>query len=351
MKKLLGSLLLCAAIAPAAVAQSFDITQVAPGVYAAIGRGGVFSNGAFIVNQDDVLVVDTHLRPSWARDLIAEIKKVTDKPVRYVVNTHWHNDHSQGNQAYVTVFGKGVEYVTQHTAREDIKNKAIPSVAQSLDASAQNSVPAGIARIEKMLADGKDQQGKDLTAEARTRMQAQLDSQKAYLVELRDLQITLPTLTFEKSLVLHKRATDGSERSIQILYFGKGHTRGDVVIFLPKEKVVITGDLLTGGVPFARDSYPSLWAGTLEQVHKLDFTQVIPGHGGVQQGKQRLELTIALMKELVEYVKAAVAKGQSPEDMVKAFDSAKYDANFPNARNGMVLFLNRAYAEAKGQVE
>ena len=158
-------------------------------------------------------------------------------------------------------------------------------------------------------------------------------SQKAYLVELRDLQITLPTLTFEKSLVLHKRATDGSERSIQILYFGKGHTRGDVVIFLPKEKVVITGDLLTGGVPFARDSYPSLWAGTLEQVHKLDFTQVIPGHGGVQQGKQRLELTIALMKELVEYVKAAVAKGQSPEDMVKAFDSAKYDANFPNARN------------------
>src|SRR5947209_20163696 len=70
-------------------AQSFDIIRVADGVYAAIGKPGAFSNGAFIVNKDEVVVVDTHLRPSWARDLIAEIRKVTDKPVRYVAHTRW----------------------------------------------------------------------------------------------------------------------------------------------------------------------------------------------------------------------------------------------------------------------
>src|SRR5216684_5274925 len=92
--------LLVAGFGGTAQAQSFDIVKVADGVYAAIGKQGVYSNGAFIINKDDVLVVDTHLRPSWARDLIAEIKKVTDKPVRYVVDTHWHPDHVQGNQSY-----------------------------------------------------------------------------------------------------------------------------------------------------------------------------------------------------------------------------------------------------------
>ncbi|PYU17216.1 MAG: hypothetical protein DMG29_02145, partial [Acidobacteria bacterium] len=101
-------------------AQSFDIIRVADGVYAAIGKPGVFSNGAFIVNKDEVVVVDTHLRPSWARDLIAEIRKVTDKPVRYVVDTHWHPDHVQGNQAYVSAFGPTVEYLAQHNTRDDI---------------------------------------------------------------------------------------------------------------------------------------------------------------------------------------------------------------------------------------
>ena len=69
-------------VASPSQAQSFDIVKMADGVYAAIGREGVASNGAFIVNQDDVVVVDTHYRPSWARDLIAEIRKVTNKPVR-----------------------------------------------------------------------------------------------------------------------------------------------------------------------------------------------------------------------------------------------------------------------------
>jgi glyoxylase-like metal-dependent hydrolase (beta-lactamase superfamily II) len=352
VKKLMTMAVLCLGLAPLALAQSFDITEVAPGVFAAIGRAGVASNGAFIINKDDVLVVDTHYRPSWARDLIAEIKKRTDKPVRYVVNTHWHNDHTQGNQAYVNAFGNTVEYIAQHAAREDLMKKGIPAVASAMDPAAQGSVPGLISQIEKLLADGKDRQGNPLTEEGRTRFRTQLASQKAYLEELKFIQVTLPTLTFEKSITLFKTAQDGSDRTIQVLYFGRGHTRGDVVIYLPKERVVITGDLLTGGVPFARDSYPSLWAGTLENVQKLDFTQVIPGHGGVQQGKQRLELTIALMKELVAHVQAGIGKGLTAEQLTSTtgFDSAKYDASFPNARAAMVLFINRAYAEATGKI-
>src|SRR5208282_298339 len=72
----------------------WELTPVADGVYAAIGKNGAFGNCAVVINRDDVLVVDGSMRPSWARDLVLQIQRMTDKPVRYVVNTHWHPDHT-----------------------------------------------------------------------------------------------------------------------------------------------------------------------------------------------------------------------------------------------------------------
>ena len=321
-------------------AQSFDIVPMADGVYAAIGRAGVASNGAFIVTDDEVVVVDTHLRPSWAKDLIAEIKKVTDKPVRFVINTHWHNDHTQGNQAYVDVFGRNVEYLAQHTAREDIINKAIPSIQDSLKA-----IPQQIENWQKALAEGKDAQGNALTDQSRGQLQARIESQKSYLDELKQLQITLPTITFERSLILHRRG-----RTIHVYYLGKGHTRGDVVVYLPKEKVIITGDLLTSGIPFMRDAYPVEWVGTLEAVERLDWDSASPGHGGVQKGKDQIHYLIAYMKDLVAGVKDAVAKGMSLEDAQKSIDLSKHAANLPNFRQSNAGAIERTWAEVTGKI-
>ncbi len=322
-------------------AQSFDIIKVADGVYAAIGKGGVYSNGAFIVNKDDVLVVDTHLRPSWARDLIAEIRKITDKPVRYVVDTHWHPDHVQGNQAYVSVFGPTVEYLAQHNTREDMVRKALPTVQEQLT----KDVPESIQRLEKALAEGKDAKGNALTAEARGQAERQLTFSKSYLEELKQIQITLPTLTFDRSLILHK-----PDRAIHVYYFGKGHTRGDVVVYLPKEKVLVTGDLLTAGIPFMRDAYPSQWVGVLESLQKLDWEHAIPGHGGVQQGKGQLEKLIVYMKDVVAAVKDAVAKGMSLEDAKKSIDLSKHAGNFPGFQQANQSAIERTWAELTGKI-
>ncbi len=322
-------------------AQSFDIIKVADGAYAAIGKPGVYSNGAFIVNQDDVVVVDTHLRPSWARDLIAEIRKITDKPVRYVVDTHWHPDHVQGNQAYLSAFGRTVEYLAQHNTREDMIHKGIPSVQEQLT----REVPQSIEQLQKALAEGKDSKGNPLSAEDRARAERQLASQKSYLEELKQIQITLPTLTFERSLILHK-----ADRAIHIYYFGRGHTRGDVVVYLPREKVLVTGDLLTNGIPFMRDAYPVEWITTLESLQKLDWGQAIPGHGGVQQGKGQLEKLIAYMKDMVAGVKDAVAKGVSLEEAKKSIDLSKHAANFPNFQPSNNAAIDRTWAELTGKI-
>jgi cyclase len=335
--------------APPGKAQSFDIVKVADGVYAAIGRAGVASNGAFIVNKDDVLVVDTHFRPSWANDLIAEIRKITNKPVRYVVNTHWHNDHVQGNQAYVSVFGPSVEYIAQHTAREDMVSKAIPSVQDQLN----KDVPDRIARTTKMLAEGKTADGTPLTETGRTNLSGRLASDKAYLEELKSIQIALPTITFERSLVLYK-----PERTIHILFFGKGHTRGDVVVYLPKERVVVTGDLLTNGIPFMRDAYPSQWIGTLDSVRNLDWNTAVTGHGGVQTGKEQVDRLLAYMNDMVAAVKGAIGKGMTLEDAKKSIDLSKHQAGFPgyqppNPNNfgpSNTLAIERTWAELTGKI-
>jgi cyclase len=333
---------LCALAASSAAAQSFDIVKVADGVYAAIGKPGVFSNAAFIVNENDVLVVDTHLRPTWAKDLIAEIRKITDKPVRYVVNTHWHGDHVQGNQVYISVFGKNVEYLAQHNTREDMIHKAIPSVQDDLT----KNVPESIQQLDKLLSGGQDRDGKPLSDKRREELAAQLAAQKSYLTELKQIQITLPTITFERSLAIHKPG-----RTIHIYYLGKGHTRGDVVVYLPKEKVVVSGDLLTNGIPFARDSYPVEWVSTLEGVQKLDWAQAIPGHGPVHQGKDQISKLIAFMKDVVAGVQAASAKGASLEDTKKSLDLSRHAANFPNFQNGAPAFIERAYQEVTGKIQ
>jgi cyclase len=325
-------------------AQSFDIIKVADGVYAAIGKAGVYSNGAFIVNKDDVLVVDTHLRPSWARDLIAEIKKVTNKPVRYVVDTHWHPDHVQGNQSYVSAFGPNVEYLAQHNTRDDMIHKGIPSVQESLT----KDVPEAIKQLEQAIATGNGPDGKPLTEQQKADLPKTLAGQKAYLEELKQIQIVLPTITFDRSLILHK-----PDRDIHIYFLGKGHTRGDVVVYLPKEKVVMTGDLLTNGIPFMRDSYPMEWVSTLEGLRNLDWAAAIPGHGDVQQGKAQLEKLIAYMRDVTAGVKDAVAKGMTLEDAKKSLalpqHAGSFGQNYPFARANAAM-IDRTWAEVTGKI-
>lgn len=328
----------------AARAQSFDIIKVAEGVYAAIGKPGVYSNGAFIVNQDDVIVVDTHLRPSWARDLIAEIKKITNKPVRYVVDTHWHPDHVQGNQSYVSAFGPNVEYLAQHNTRDDMIHRGIPSIQEQLT----KDVPEAIHQIEQQLASGQSPDGKPLTDQQKTDFQKALAGQKSYLDELRQIKITLPTITFERSLILHK-----ADREIHVYFLGKGHTRGDVVVYLPKEKVVVTGDLLTNAIPFARDSYPVEWVSTLEALRKLDWDQAIPGHGDVQHGKAQLDKLITYMRDVVAGVKDAVAKGMSLDNAKKSLTfpqhSSSFGANYRFAPANTAM-IERAWAEVTEKI-
>ena len=127
-------LLLFASPPLSAADQLFDLKPVVPGVWAAIAKEQykVNCNAAVIDLGDSVLVVDTHSKPSAARALIEQIKTVTNNPVKYVVNTHFHLDHYQGNQAYPASWPQGVEIISSEVTRESIEHRGIPRVKHEI---------------------------------------------------------------------------------------------------------------------------------------------------------------------------------------------------------------------------
>jgi glyoxylase-like metal-dependent hydrolase (beta-lactamase superfamily II) len=310
----------------------FDIKPVADGVYAAIAKPAykVNCNAAIIILSDSVLVVDTHSKPSAARALIEQIKKLTPKPVKYVVNTHFHWDHYQGNEAYPSSWPAGVEIISSEATRQNIQRIGIPRIKNEII-----TMPQEIANLKKDLE-------KATGAEQKKTIEDNIRQAEAYFAELKLMQVTLPTMTFDRSLILRH-----GSRTVEILWLGRAHTDGDVFVFLPNEKFIATGDALHGWTPFMGDSYPYEWIQTLDAAEKLDFNSVLGGHGDVMHGKLRFELWKQYFQDLMDRTAAAYAEGSSLEQTQKSvadFLTRKYADRFdPNFPKSVTANVTKAY--------
>ncbi len=182
-----------------------------------------------------------------------------------------------------------------------------------------------IARLEKELADGKGPDGSELDAGAKTAVQLQLAVQKGLLAEYKEIHPVLPTITYESALTLHM-----PDRDIELLHPNKAHTRGDTLVYLPKEKVIFVGDVAATSIPNMNSGYPIEWIDTLAAIRKLDWTTMVTGHEGVQQGKEHLDRWSAYLTDLVADVKDAVAKGMTLDQAQKSINLTAYAADFPN---------------------
>jgi glyoxylase-like metal-dependent hydrolase (beta-lactamase superfamily II) len=317
----------------------FDIKPIADGVYAAIAKPAykVNCNAAIIILGDSVLVVDTHSKPSAARALIEQIKKLTPKPVRFVVNTHFHWDHYQGNEAYPSSWPAGVEIISSEATRQNIQHFGIPRVKNEIA-----TMPQEIANLKKDL-------DKASGAEQRKIIEENIRQAEAYFAELKSMQVTLPTMTFDRSLILRR-----GPRTVEILWLGRAHTDGDVFVYLPNEKVIVTGDALHGWTPFMGDSYPYDWIQTLDAAEKLDFNLVLGGHGDVMHGKLRFELWKQYFQDLMDQTAAAYAQGESLEQAQKSVAASltrkfapQFDPKFPQSVTANVTKAYQVIAQAR----
>jgi glyoxylase-like metal-dependent hydrolase (beta-lactamase superfamily II) len=228
-----------------------------------------------------------------------------------------------------------LDIIAHVNTRRDIISIEIPFLKDQ-----KQLLPKQIADFKSRLEIGKVE-GRPMTDVQRRQLEGQIAQAEALFKEIENLEITLPTLTLDRSMSLH-----AGDRQVQILYFGRGHTEGDVVVFLPKEKVLITGDLVTSSIPLMRDAFPLEWSATLAGIEKLDYAQTIPGHGDVQQGKERLQLLRAFLDDLIPAVKRAVEAGKTLDEtkaMVKAELAPRHEKNFPGWNASSEAAITRAY--------
>jgi cyclase len=298
-----------------AQSEQFEMVKVADGVYAAIRKEPpgltVNGNSVFIINEQDVIIVDTTLTPGTAREELAALRKLTNKPVKYVINTHWHDDHIMGNQVYRDAF-PSVEFIAHARTREYLPATGLANRKQAM---APDGYPGFINFLRSQLEKNKGLGGGPMTAEERATYSSDLKIAERYMAENPGVEIVLPTITLEDRLTLYR-----GERTIDIRYLGRGHTSGDIVVHLPKEGVLITGDLVIWPVPYVGNpqSHPGDWSVTLDKLVELNATAIIPGHGPVLRDASYLKLTSRLFASIKEQVEAAVGRGETLEQARKA---------------------------------
>ena len=285
----------------------FDIEKVAEGVYGAVAHPAapINCNAAIFENAKDLMIVDTHSSPSAVAALVAQIRReVTPKPIRYVVNTHFHGDHVLGNPEYRRIAPQA-EIVSSTVTRKLIAELDPGNLKGWLE-----SMPKAVEDDRAKLAAAK-------TAEEKAYYERRIAQTRAFLSEMRDYSIELPDITFQDNLVLHDKAHD-----LHLAFRGRGHTAGDIVVFCPQKKAIASGDLAHGFLPYVGDGYPREWARTLKSVGEFEFEQIIGGHGAVQRGRARMGQMTAYIEELVAAIETGKRKGRGVEELQRAITPA-----------------------------
>ena len=324
--------------------------EVADGIYlyrtAPYGEVGLDGNSIAIIENDGVLVFDTNGTPSAAAAVLADIRTLTSQPVRYIVNSHWHWDHWYGTEVYTTAF-PDVKVIAHEKTKMMMAGPALAFNKPGLE----QQLPGYLASLEQRIA--KAEAATPPPANLPQLKQALADGQ-FFLAQKNSVHHTLPNQTYTGTLTLKL-----GDREIQVLHHDRAITPGDSFLYLPKEKIVIAGDLLINPVTYALSSYPAGWIRTLEYIDSLDASIIVPGHGEPLHDEKLLQSTLAVLKDLQKRGADAKARGLDPDSaraeimpQIKELMVA-ITGDQPNVNRAFEVqlvdwFLHRVYDELNG---
>src|SRR5438552_6641335 len=273
------------AIAPSTGEDDFQLVKVADGVYAAIARSGGLASGnaGFVIGEDGVLIFDTFFTPAAIEELIGEIQSLTKLPIKYAVNSHYHLDHTGGNQVLVA---RGVPIIAHDNVmiRQTTKNRRFLPAPKEL----QKRKADAAKQLAEIPEDQKDKR-------------AQLERQIRRLDAMMAIKLTNPTKTFGAGTMRLKLG----KREV-ILATLPGHTGGDVFAYVPDAKVVFTGDLgWSKTLPNLVDATVNDWIPTLyKMLAQYPTAKFIPGHGNVAEAAE-----IRDFRDYLDDLRSRVSKG------------------------------------------
>jgi glyoxylase-like metal-dependent hydrolase (beta-lactamase superfamily II) len=321
--------------------RGFDVEKLADGVYAVMRREpaglAVHANNLFIVNEDDVVVVDTSQSLALTKEIIAALRKITTKPVKFVINTHWHDDHYIGNQVYREAF-PGVEFIAHAATLTDYPADGVPNRQQM-----KAGIPPLLAKVKELLQQNKNLAGQDLTAEERAAFESDIEWAERYLQEVPTADVILPSIAVTDRLTFTR-----GKRTIEIRSVGPGHSQADLIVHLPADNIVIAGDLVIWPIPLAGlKSSIGGWVTALQRIRDLKPAVIVPGHGPLMRDDAYLEQMQGVFRSLKQQVDAAVARGETLEQVRKSVDLADWRATFA-AGSQLRAFLFDYYVTGPG---
>jgi len=314
-----------------------ELTRLADGVYVRIADpdGEAVANAGILILERSVLVFDTHFTPEAGKALLQSIRSITAKPINYIVNSHFHPDHTHGNQVFV-----GAQIIGSLNTRKCMLELDLPSLQRTISITQSQ-----IGKIQKELDREGDGEKKQIYWE-------QVRSLQSYLDELSQLDIAAPQVAVVESMVIAE-----GEKTVEIRYLGKGHTEGDLILFLPWAKIAFVGDLFFNeAVPNVQDAVVVQWVETLENILKLDANIFVPGHGPVGDRKA-VERFLGYFRNLRSLVEKAIMEGKNAQQLLEEtkipeqYAKYRFQNLFPANVQKMYEELTTVHAASRGEDE
>ncbi|MBN2317831.1 MAG: MBL fold metallo-hydrolase [Acidobacteria bacterium] len=322
----IGIAILWCATAISYAVENALLVRLTDEIYARIVNpdGNAVGNAGFIILEQGVLVFDTHFTPEAGRQLRDDIRLITRKPVRYVVNSHYHPDHTHGNQAF-----PGAHIIAIKKTREGILQKDLPSLNRTMSVTA--------SQLDRMRGIASRETDPDKLKAIKRQIQTDDD----YLATLSQLKITAPVVVMDDYLEIQ----DGS-RKIKIQFLGAGHTESDTILIIPSERIVFCGDLFfKDAIPNIQDADILKWMETLKKILELDADRFVPGHG-IVGNRPDVERFLAYFEELKSLVEPFVLRGDSVERAIREIRVPKQYSRY-RFMNFFSANIQRMYAELK----
>ena len=319
----LRSLLVLLALSAPAHADIFEYTfrELAPGVWAGVRANStqfpVMGTTTFVVGGEGVIVFDGGGVALMSERALAKIRSVTSKPVTHIVISHWHGDHNLGIHRLLDAFPHA--QVIGHPFTRAAMLGAPMDYLLDFRESTPRYKQENLERLES----GVTASGEPLSEGMRANLQTFVDHADLIHAEYGRFRVTPPTVTFDDQLVIHSGA-----RVIELRYLGHGNTAGDVVMWLPEERIVATGDLVVLPFPYGFNVPPRAWAETLRKLQALNYATLVPGHGDIQTDAGYVDLLIETAESIADQRDALLAEGKSPDEIEAALDLATFEKRF-----------------------
>ena len=351
-------LFICASVAAMPAVPSIDVRpftarEIVPQVHLLSTPqdyyGPAIGNISVIEQNDGFVLVDSGLTAGNGRTVVNYVKARSAKPVKAVVITHWHNDHPQGVSAIREAW-PNVRVIATAATKAGMLGPELDELVglepgpqyvekvQKLNAEQQ-------ATLDKLIADPAT------TPDRRERAtKAKLDF-AAFAATYSGTYIVPPTETFDKELLI-----DDPVAPVKVMFLGRANTAGDAVVWLPRQRVVMSGDIVVWPTPFGFFSYPGEWVQTLKKIKALGYSILIPGHGEPQADTAYIDQLSGSIEDIRAQVGPLAKAGMSLEEVSKKVDFSRYAAVFGKTERMKTLFkaywtdpmTENAWKEAKG---